>query len=315
MTITHPPAAGEIPEPDSGLIIDVGMHEGQDTRFYLDKGFRVVAVEAEPGLVEAARRKFAPELAAGRLEIVHGAISDRTGPIPFWVFPEKSEWNTLDPQHATRNIALGCAHRVVQVQGRGFDGILSRYGVPHYLKIDIEGADLLCVQALSGARSRPDFVSLELAMASAETAFCILAELYRLGYRRFKAVDQALNPSRKIMAAGGGRFVMGSSGSFGEETPGAWEDAFEIARHVGRLLRRERMLGPGGRLARVAWMVNGAARLPAQIRTLRQWRAALTTGSWFDLHAALPQGTASGSAAAGAGSGRPGATRNWRRAQ
>ena len=36
------------------LIYDVGMHNGADTAFYLAKGFRVVAVEANPELVQAS---------------------------------------------------------------------------------------------------------------------------------------------------------------------------------------------------------------------------------------------------------------------
>jgi hypothetical protein len=32
------------------LIYDLGMHRGGDTQFYLEKGFRVVAVEANPGV-------------------------------------------------------------------------------------------------------------------------------------------------------------------------------------------------------------------------------------------------------------------------
>ena len=75
---------------DSGLIFDVGLHRGQDTRFYLDMGYRVVAVEAEPGLVEAARRMFAPEIADQRLAIVHCAISGEDGPVPFWVSPTRT---------------------------------------------------------------------------------------------------------------------------------------------------------------------------------------------------------------------------------
>ena len=33
------------------LIYDVGMHKGEDTEFYLRKGFRVIAIEADPDLV------------------------------------------------------------------------------------------------------------------------------------------------------------------------------------------------------------------------------------------------------------------------
>lgn len=47
------------------LIIDVGMHNGQDTAFYLAKGFDVVALEANPVLVDAARIRFASEIESG----------------------------------------------------------------------------------------------------------------------------------------------------------------------------------------------------------------------------------------------------------
>src|SRR5690348_14857053 len=41
-----------------GLIYDVGLCDGDDTAFYLAKGFRVVAVEANPALVAAAKQRF-----------------------------------------------------------------------------------------------------------------------------------------------------------------------------------------------------------------------------------------------------------------
>ncbi len=38
---------------------------------------------------------------------------------------------------------------------------LERYGVPHYLKIDIEGMDTECLKALLPFDVRPDYVSIE----------------------------------------------------------------------------------------------------------------------------------------------------------
>ena len=37
------------------LIYDVGFHHGEDTAYYLKKGFRVVAFEAHPRLAEKGR--------------------------------------------------------------------------------------------------------------------------------------------------------------------------------------------------------------------------------------------------------------------
>ena len=43
------------------LIYDIGMHKGEDSEFYLRKGFRVVAFEANPELIASCaqrRREF-----------------------------------------------------------------------------------------------------------------------------------------------------------------------------------------------------------------------------------------------------------------
>ena len=37
------------------LIFDIGMHHGQDTAYYLSLGNRVVAVDADPTLIDRAR--------------------------------------------------------------------------------------------------------------------------------------------------------------------------------------------------------------------------------------------------------------------
>jgi hypothetical protein len=38
--------------PRTNLIFDMGLHKGEDTDFYLRKGFDVVAFEANPFLIE-----------------------------------------------------------------------------------------------------------------------------------------------------------------------------------------------------------------------------------------------------------------------
>ena len=56
------------------VIFDIGMHTGQDTSHYLESGYMVVAVEANPLLVEEAQLKFAKEIAAGNLIILNVGI-------------------------------------------------------------------------------------------------------------------------------------------------------------------------------------------------------------------------------------------------
>jgi len=64
----------------SELIYDVGMDNGDDSEFYLSKGFRVVAVEADPDLCRAAEERFEPFIRSGQLTIVNRAIVGKAGP-------------------------------------------------------------------------------------------------------------------------------------------------------------------------------------------------------------------------------------------
>ena len=58
-------------------IYDVGMHNGDDTAYYLAKGAHVVAIEANPDLCALAEERFKKEIGQKFLEILNCAVSDR----------------------------------------------------------------------------------------------------------------------------------------------------------------------------------------------------------------------------------------------
>ena len=66
-----------LPPKHLDLIYDVGMHKGEDTDYYLQKGFRVVAFEANPDLVKLCRTRFANAIDRKELTIVEGAIVNK----------------------------------------------------------------------------------------------------------------------------------------------------------------------------------------------------------------------------------------------
>ena len=43
---------------EKNLIFDIGFHKGEDTKYYLEKGYKVVAVEANPILTDYGKIKF-----------------------------------------------------------------------------------------------------------------------------------------------------------------------------------------------------------------------------------------------------------------
>lgn len=174
------------------LIIDVGLNVGQDTAFYLSRGFRVLAVEADPFLANEGRKKFSAQIEDGSLEILNVGIADQDGTADFWICEEKPEFNSLHQAIAARD---SYSHTRIQIPVMRFSRIIEKYGVPHFLKIDIEGNDILCLDALS-ASTLPTYLSVESecpveeGSSTVEEGLRTLEKLYSLGYRKFKLIDQ-----------------------------------------------------------------------------------------------------------------------------
>ena len=177
------------------LIIDVGMHIGKDTEFYLKKGFNVVAIEAYPSLVEQARVRLAEYISNRKLTIHNLAIAPYEGEIDFFVNSKHDDWGTISKEFAQRNERFGSSNSVIRVKCTTFANILRDSGIPYYLKIDAEGVDTLCLRELLSFRERPRYISIEAGLTSFEETFTELSLLWQLGYREFKIVNQALNSS------------------------------------------------------------------------------------------------------------------------
>lgn len=244
----------------SDLIYDIGMHNGNDTAYYLHKGYRVVAIEADPTWVVKTRQRFAAEIAARHLTILNVGIAQKSGPQTFWISDSHSEFNSFNRELAARD---GLPHHAIEVECLTFDSILADYGVPYYLKVDIEGHDHLCIQALS-PNDLPRYISAE------SGGLPLLNQLHAVGYDSFKCLSQfnflpvELPPTlpqryyqslqqlwqshhpvarfikrvvgwqwvthqlKRYRQRADWHFAEGSAGPFGEETPGRWHSFAEM---------------------------------------------------------------------------------------
>jgi FkbM family methyltransferase len=247
------------------LIFDLGMHRGEDTDFYLRKGFSVVGVEANPLLVKECEERFHSYIADRKLTIVGKAISGEDGTAVFYLNEQISEWGTIKKTWAERNVQLGTISRSITVETTTLQSLLKEFGVPYYMKIDIEGMDYACLEALSEFTNRPRYISIESSKESFDDLFSEISKLWELGYRRFKAVRQQDVPKqRPPMDAKEGQYVdyhfpSGSSGLFGEELPGSWLLPFDILKFYRHVFRRYSVFGDRGtfrRLSPVSTVMN-----------------------------------------------------------
>ena len=58
------------------------MNNGDDTAYYLSRGHRVVAIEANPILAKEGAKRFAAEITAGRLKILAQSLAGRSALAP-----------------------------------------------------------------------------------------------------------------------------------------------------------------------------------------------------------------------------------------
>lgn len=210
----------------ANVIFDVGMHRGDDTDFYLKKGFRVVGIEANPHLVCAARDRFAKAITDGRLEVISGAIGETCGETEFYVNLDKDDWSSTDPSFGCRD---GTRFEKIVVPTLEFASVLERYDDIYYVKIDIEGADRVALEQMRRVKSRPKYVSVEAHHLD------YLAYLRAMGYSEFKLINQEMHyatrlpdpPTEGVYV----EYEFGGhhSGPFGEETMGEWRDLEDAA--------------------------------------------------------------------------------------
>ena len=176
------------------MIFDIGMHIGRDTNFYLQKGFKVVAVEASPVLAKQSEERFRDHISSGQLTIVNKAlVEDQTDSVEFYVNDEKNDWGTLLPDW---NRSLNQAFQKITVPTVRLAELVATFGLPYFMKIDIEGADVMCIRSLRDLDQTPEHVSVELMTPNnlaKQKVECLemLVYLRAMGYTKFQVSDQS----------------------------------------------------------------------------------------------------------------------------
>ena len=214
---------------DSRVIFDLGMNNGDDTAFYLSRGFTVVALDANPALCERAQRRFRAAVDEGRLTILNAAIWEKTGEATFYVNLDNDHWSSLDIGWAGRE---GTQYKEIAVRCVTLSDLFGEFGVPHYLKIDVEGADHSVLEQLCSNSLLPLYVSVE----DCRFGFQYLELLASCNYNGFKLLDQSSVSNMKDSITGR-VFSAGSSGPFGSDLPGEWRSHEEIVRLYSATVR------------------------------------------------------------------------------
>lgn len=174
------------------LVFDVGANVGEYTKAFLHLGAKVIAVEPLPGMVEKLNQinnknlTVAPCAVGENEDILPLHVSDRTDISSLsadWldVLSQNDGWTERPQWKETINVRVST-----------LDSLIGRFGVPDFLKIDVEGFEL---NALRGLSKVPRCLSFEFNAARTEST---LACIDRFKDSRFNYIIGAPSGKTKL---------------------------------------------------------------------------------------------------------------------
>jgi FkbM family methyltransferase len=152
------------------LILDIGANVGMKTDVFLRLGARVIAVEPDEINQQILKEKFLRlRLKRKPVVVVGKAVSDEIATETMWVDGPGSALNTLSQKWAealrtdktrfshTQDSCDFAQRRIVETTT--LDQLIAAYGLPFFVKIDVEGYE---VRALRGLKRSVPFLSFEI---------------------------------------------------------------------------------------------------------------------------------------------------------
>jgi FkbM family methyltransferase len=205
-------------DPVGRWLIDVGANVGDTIPYYLGRGFRVIAIEANPDLAQTIERKFAAAIRDKLVVVMNTCVVAHEGPV--------AELNI----HTTNN-QLSTAVPVGGPGAREYTRVqvpalrmkeLARYN-PLAVKIDVEHLDSAILKDMFDASFMPPYLSVEAHNPD------VLCRLVAADYAEFKIVEgrYVASPLYAQVIDRNGKaekyqFEAHDAGPIGEDVPGPW---------------------------------------------------------------------------------------------
>ena len=166
------------------LVFDIGAHAGNRVRAFASLGCRVVAVEPQPDFAKLLRALFGR---SSQISIVQAAVAGATGRSVLSLSERTPTVTTLAPTWRNArardpDFARVQWNRQIEIETTTLDGLIDRFGLPAFVKIDVEGSEPAVLAGLAHAVPALSFEYLPRALE--EVGVC-LNRLAALGAYRF----------------------------------------------------------------------------------------------------------------------------------
>jgi FkbM family methyltransferase len=137
------------------LIFDIGANDGHKTIVFKKLADKVIACEPDPLNLEILAARFKNNSSVITEPF---ALSDKTGTADFYIQEEGSPLNTINPDFKELlvadnkqrwDVAIEFSDTVLTVNTITLDTLIAKYGIPDFIKIDVEGNEKNVIKGLS----------------------------------------------------------------------------------------------------------------------------------------------------------------------
>lgn len=161
------------------LFFDVGAHVGDKSQQFLNKKLKVLMIEPLPKCVEQLKLKFKDNK---NIKILQKAVGKKKGNTSLMINSKVPTLSTMSDHWKKGRFSNQIWDSEILVEVTTLDELIKTYGLPSYIKIDVEGFEL---DVLMGLTQKAGIISFEFTSEFLDHSINCLDYLKKIGYEKF----------------------------------------------------------------------------------------------------------------------------------
>ena len=161
------------------LFFDIGAHLGEKSKQFLRKNLRTIMLEPLPECVEHLKLVFSNNK---NIEIIQKAVGQKSGKMLLEVNTKNPTISTMAKRWKSGRFSKEKWDKKIEVEMTTLDELIKVYGVPNYIKVDVEGFEL---EVLLGLTQKVGIISFEFSSEFFDHAITCLDHLNKFNYTEY----------------------------------------------------------------------------------------------------------------------------------